>query len=317
MLFDLPQSDQCDDLDIGIPTLGPYPALTEWKPICSCMGCDLNYIPKKKTYFLNHWKVTLVAPLLVSFIIISSFLVYMIIHRIILRHTQFWVVVMTLYMLLFITSYIMIIIEGPGFLPYYYPLEVTPRRDGKIDYLSGVVTTQRQMEFVEMQPKMDRVRFFKSVGRFVIRPDHLCGWTGSFIGQKNHKLFFLFNFWGCIYIFHFFIFSLMSVQKQMTQMLPTILQLTITIVYILLALFFLFMTGSFAFTSLRNFTLNLTQFELMSGETESTHNNGIRKNFEEIFGPLNTFYLWLFPIGAFHGVNPARLARKMESQKTI
>jgi hypothetical protein len=72
---------------------------------------------------------------------------------------------------------------------------------------SGIVASQKQVEWIETQTKPNRCIFSMSARRIVIRPDHFCGWTASWIGIRNHKFFWLFNFWGFVYISIFLIFD--------------------------------------------------------------------------------------------------------------
>ncbi|KAI5528905.1 cysteine S-palmitoyltransferase protein [Trichomonas vaginalis G3] len=209
---------------------------------------------------------------------------------------------MTVLMLLFVISYYSIILEGPGYLPFYYPLKMAKRKGNHSDYLAGVVSTKMQEAYVSGQKVPTRVNYFKSARRYVIRPDHFCGWTGSFIGKKNHKLFFTFNFWGSIYIALFTIFSYFSVRVQTNIFNNNAFFLAISIIYILLGLFFFLMTFNFAILSLVRFANNKTQFELMKKQEGHPFRRSCIENFEDVCGPRKYMFLWLFPIGAFHGV---------------
>ena len=314
MLFDLPINDEDEELEVGVPSTGAYPELTAWQKKCSLGCCDLNYVPTGKQYFLNHWKIRPIPFSIVNFIIWSSYTVYILIHREILGHPTLIVCILTALAILFSFSYAMIIYEGPGYLPFYYPLQLAKRSSKNQDYLSGLVTTQMQEAYVKGRLHLNRCGYFSVVKRYVLRPDHFCGWTGSFIGKKNHKLFFLFNYWGMNYIIVFLIFSIMSLSSQFQDAHRNTFRLVVSLIYTILAVFFVAMTASFTFTSLYHFTVNITQFELMKRKVPPRiEPSKVLANFEEVFGPASKWYTWLLPIGAFHGIPEEELLENRSS----
>ena len=310
MLFDLPVSDDDKIIDDGSPEIGDSLQLTEWKHIASFLCCDLNYIPISKQYYLNSWRIRYFPPFIVNFIIWSSYLVFCLIEQKILHLPAIFVFLITLFAILFALSYLMIIYEGPGFLPYYYPLKITHNPNAPVDYLSGVVTTVRQEEYVRSKPKPERTDYFSTVKRYVIRPDHFCGWVGQFIGKKNHKLFFLFNLYGVTYITAFLLctgFSFAMVAKEPS---ASRIQFGILLLYIILAFFFVAMTSSFVVQSIFRFTNNITFFEEMKRQAPINRPHSFNEaihNWEDVFGPIQKWYTWLLPIGAFHGIPDEQL----------
>ena len=300
------QQEQFHELESQVP----LPPLTQWENICSFCGLQLNKVLATGEYYLNHWKIHYAFPFGVEFVITSSYLVAVLLHR---PNVDFigWktVTLLTITMILFSYSYIATILVGPGYLPFYYPMNIAqgPTRP---DYLSGMVTTHEQLEYSKAQKFPSRTNFFKSVGRYVIRPDHLCAWTASFVGKKNHKLFFLFNFWGVIYI------SLFDYCSFRTAYV-TILTITrekasffaIVLLYIGLGVSFLFLTGSFLTQNLRQISQNRTQFEIMKKLPSTMHlKSPWYVNWEEVFGSIDEWYLWLIPIPAFRGVDDYTLS---------
>ena len=102
------------------------PELTNYEQICQCCGFRYSKIPSlKNAKFLNHWEISLGYPIGVSFVIISSYCVFLFVHTQIIEWINWWMIlIMTILMLLFIGSYYIGILEGPGYLPFYYPYKL-------------------------------------------------------------------------------------------------------------------------------------------------------------------------------------------------
>jgi hypothetical protein len=300
--------DPCEDSHPDdLVMASPVPPMTEWRTIGVFCGLSLNYVPSLRRYFLNHWEISYCMPLSVLFIIYSSLAVYLTCELAPLPDVFGWGT--TLYLIitsiLFGYSYIATILVGPGYLPFYYPL-ANPYHT-RDDSLSGMVSNDEQLYYVKNVSLPTRVHFFKTARRIVVRPDHYCGWTETFIGKKNHKLFFLFNFWGVLYVSVFTVTSIMSV-VHLVEHDELILQIIICIVYVMLGFSFAILTGSFVFSLLYGISINQTQFDAM--EEKSSHDvvraryrKGLIANWEEVFGSVNEWYLWLLPIPAFQPVN--------------
>ena len=302
--------DNFSDLEKELESQTPIPPLTQWENIWSCCGLQYNYVPTTGEHYLNHWKVAYAYPIGVEFVIISSYLVAIFIHR---PNVSFLgpkhVFFLTVFMILFAYSYVAAILVGPGYLPFYYPLRISqgPTRP---DYLSGLVTRDDQMEYSKNTVYPNRSRYFNKARRIVIRPDHLCAWLASFVGKKNHKLFFLFNFWGVIYI-SLFCYSCVRTlfETIFTIGSDTLLFFAIVIFYTILGFSFLCLTGNFLQQNLRQITLNRTQFEIMKNMPALLHRmHPWYKNWEEVFGSISEWYLWLLPIPAFRGIDDYTLA---------
>ena len=178
-------------------------------------------------------------------------------------------------------------------------MQMTPRNDGLNDYLSGVVSNKEQEAYVKSKPKMRRCGYFSSVKRYVLRPDHFCGWTTQFIGKKNYKLFILFNFWGSLYTTAFSIISFAVLIIEFTKA-TNVVVIIFALLYLMQSILFTFMTWGFFFTGLYNTHTNTTQFEQMANIAPQTKEKCL-DNWEEIFGPIKKWYTWCIPIPAFRG----------------
>lgn len=298
--------DQYKELESQIP----LPPLTHWENKCICCNFQLNYIPATGEHYLNHWRIEYGFPIAVEFVIISSYIVAMFVHRpVVSFYNSYLDFFLTLFMILFSYSHIATILVGPGYLPFYYPLKLS---QGPIrpDYLSGLITREEQLTFSKNQHFPSRTRFFNSAHRYVIRPDHLCKWVSSFVGKKNHKLFVLFNFWGVVYISLFCYSCIRTIYETITVFsTDQVFFFIIVFLYTALGFSFLFLTGNFLQQNIRQITLNRTQFEIMKDMPELLHRKyPCYKNWEEVFGSIRKWYLWLIPIPAFQGFDDYTLA---------
>ena len=121
----------------------------------------------------------------------------------------------------------------------------------------------------------------------------------------------LFNFWGVTYISMFVYCSFRSLFELVIELDTTaaLVNYAIVIVYTILGVSFLFLTGNFLQQNVRQITQNRTQFEIMRKLPPDTHRlYPWYRNWEEVFGPLRNWYLWLLPIPAFFGLDDYSLA---------
>jgi hypothetical protein len=196
-------------------------------------------------------------------------------------------------------------------LTIFYPGKIPPLHPHlRTDYLSGIAATDEQRAYAKEQRFPVRTKFFKSARRVVIRPDHLCAWLASFVGKRNHKLFFLFNFWGIVYIIGHFMLSLVTIAQTFWG--ATMWLNFIRIIYLILGGSFLWLTGSFFFQNVRQIHQNRTQFEIMAEVPANRFRvNPWWKNWEEVFGSVKQWYLWLVPIQPFGDMDDVALAHSL------
>ena len=167
---------------------------------------------------------------------------------------------------------------------------------------------------------MHRVKLFKSARRLVIRPDHFCAWFACFIGKKNHKLFMLFNFWGFIYISLFFSSDLYAFILCLQGINSIGTKLIICIIYLMLAFFFLMMTGSFTFETIYNLSTNITSFEKMSMDRRKISHRpkyNCKESWEEVCGPISQWYTYLIPWSPYHNVDEYDMIYEHISDKML
>jgi hypothetical protein len=299
-------SEDCEN-EFPCDAHGSPPLRTQWTTIGTFAGLHLNYVPSTRRYYINHWRIELGFPIAVLFVIYSSYAVLMLL---IVPNVSFigWKIIFveTVTCIFFGYTYVAAILIGPGYLPFFYPEPIS-----KGDDLSGMVVDAHHVPYAKARPYPRRCRFFKSVGRAVIRPDHLCAWLASFVGKKNHKLFFLFNFWGVIYISVHMCCGFRAVIDlvYVSNTRREIIRYAVICLYLILSFSFFLLTGSFLCQNIVHIQQNRTQFEMMKGFRPTAFRlYPWYRNWEEIFGSIDQWYLWLWPSQAFADVDDYELA---------
>lgn len=69
--------------------------------------------------------------------------------------------------------------------------------------LSGLAFRPDQVEYAKLHCP-SYATFSRSAGRYIIRADHICAWTGNWVGKRNHKQFILMTFWGTLMMLNLF-----------------------------------------------------------------------------------------------------------------
>ena len=289
------------------PAAPEFPGFSEWRYTRCC--CTKNAVRMHNgVKFLGHWEVSLGFPIFVLFVILSSYLVAMfLIYPYHGRVGCVEGVVLSILCFLFTYSYVRTIIDGPGYFPFYYPM----RHDGSdlssedsssllhSDDISpsGIATTTAQLDWIAERPReqLPRCIFSQSARRFVVRPDHICGWVASWIGKRNHKFFWLFNFWGALYITLFTVGDVMMVVKEMVDDNPTI-WLTVYLTYAFFGTVFGLMTWSFAVSHLIGIVSNVTSWEQWNHIDSDRYDKGCKRNVEDVCGSCDQWYCFLCPV---------------------
>jgi hypothetical protein len=132
--------------------------------------------------------------------------------------------------------------------------------------------------------------FSSSARRYVLRPDHPCLWTASWIGKLNHKFFLLLNIYGimdcgCVGAF------------SARYAIDVFRHREVTFLAILFALFavagiaFIGLTGRFCINSLRLGIHNRTNWEDWNQVAAAPFEHGsVIANLADIMGPLGCMW---------------------------
>lgn len=115
------------------------------------------------------------------------------------------------FMVSFIVSYTRSSLDGPGYFPFYWAYndqpvltradfdEYSPLKNDIDVPPEGFISRNEQLLWARTQPRPPRSMVSKSSRRIVIRPDHYCNWSQSWIGKRNQKFFNLFTLYGFLF----------------------------------------------------------------------------------------------------------------------
>jgi hypothetical protein len=267
----------------------------ESKKICHCL--PVSYVAVLDSYFLGSWKIDLVAPCIVSLLSFSTLTVLLVFVVPSYEHPWKLSFCLILPFLFFVYSYFRAIIEGPGYFPFYqFMISLGEIPSNFTDSISGIVTTHEQLLWLQEHPNPPRSIFSHSARRFVLRPDHECCYTSSWIGKRNLKFFILFNIYGFIYlslytiICGYYAFGFIVNPKNPIRGL-------IFTSFSLLGLNFAGLTGYYGFMSIWNAMMGVTNWEVENEMlTGIVYDRGICRNFEDVCGTRLSWYLWCFPV---------------------
>jgi len=290
----------------------------EMKKVC---GIDMIYSPKIDTYYIGEWEVQPLVPFVVLAMIFGTYCMslYAFFSSIRVLGTII-VLCLTIFGSLMVTSYLRLINEGPGYLPFYWEFRDTidmpfsPRilENSKLSPPNGILTTPNQYEWAHNGKKPRRCVLARSAKRYVVRPDHLCGWTGVWIGKKNYKLFILFNLYGFLYTLSFVLSAAHYALVVSPQLVTKFM-----IVYIGIA----FLTVSFCLLTLTFFTSSSINACRGSTSWEQWNNypnkydKGCENNCIDVCG-VNESCSWLVPKSPFSNLSLLDLAELYNGDDT-
>ena len=335
--------DEDDSESGGIEIEDPtFPGFSKWKRVKYCCTNNAIVVEGVDSIFLGHWEAEIGFPIAVSIIAATSYLVSMIfILPSWKKYGVFCAFLLSLLFFLFIYSYFRTIIDGPGVLPFYWPIKHIVKR--KIQHKkdnfdnvnmvnshnrtdnekepfkevltddelspSGIVSNKKQIEWAKKRPPPPRCILSREGHRYILRPDHVCGWTGTWIGKRNYKFFLLFNFWGFLYIIHILVCMMVEIIKLMKTESFNFL-LPVFFLYAFLALTFMILTGTFMCSHTFQMFQNITSYEADQGFDSSAFDKGCKNNIADVCGPFSKWYTFLLPISPWEGMSNTDLAKE-------
>lgn len=235
----------------------------------------------------------------------------------------YFVLFLTIFLLvMFLWSFLYSACSDPGFLPFDWKTLKQENEFGSVflvqkvgwrRQLSGLAINDDQIEYAKKNcPPF--ATFSRSAGRFVVRADHICGWTGNWIGKRNHKQFILMTFWGSLMMINLFFFQF-KYAKMKTKNIDGkksfkylfsmgIVGFFLQFFAVLLEpIFIILFLGEFC-QSIRNIFKNTTKIKNMKKTSQKINGSNeiirynIKKSFREICGNSSIFCM-IFPFAAF------------------
>ena len=267
------------------------PSETKWTVKCRFFG--LNYVEIENTSlrFCNWWQCLPMMPIFVGILIIVMYIQFLFLLYPRCRTFSFklsGIILISFFGFLFFICYFRTAFTDPGFLPFNWNLTRRFSYSWE-EQLNGLAVTKSQVDYAKKhRPPSSSFSTFS--GRFVIRADHICGWVSNWIGQRNHKFFFLMTFYGSIYailllLWQCFVKDSLDGWKNIANLVACAFQF----------LFGFFMFGMFV-TSFNDLLHSRTQ--ITSYKREETVNEGCFQAMEHVFG-YGCKLCWFCPVSPF------------------
>lgn len=288
-----------------------FPGYTTWEHKRKCC-LNLIYIQEIDVYYWGRWECKPWTPLLVLFLFIGSFCVYCTCGMIYMK-IEGYIFAFVLFCLLIITvvSYIRVMYDGAGYYPFYWAKRKQQESMGIIvdeddESVAGILSKTEQYHWAQLYARPGRSMLSRSARRFVLRPDHFCGWTASWIGKRNHKFFMLFNGYGSLYLLLYFIGAIRSLVSHFVA--RRIIQSAFLLLFCMVALMFLYLTMKFFFGALFLARVNKTNWEDWNSINTSRFDKGsLLLNLEDICGD-GSRCCWFCPTSPWKGKSNSEIS---------
>ena len=296
------------------PELVEFPGFTQYHE-SNCFCCK-KYTFGKGFFFLGHWEFKPLFPMLVSLIILTTYLFGLCLINPIFSTTAEIICdfLLTVLVIIYLFCYFMIIVEGPGYFPFYYSGIKNNKIKNVPEYIPrfsdspyGVIVNTDQYLFAQVNDKPNRSILAKSARRIIIRPDHLCQWTSSWIGKKNMKMFIQFNFYGAIYCLVYLILCITSLVTLISKVEVNYVKFGWIIPFLLLSFSFLLWQLNNTIYSIKMMIDGRTSWEKWNKIDQNKFNKGRKKNIEDVFGSNPSICSYLCPTPPFKNISEEEL----------
>lgn len=261
----------------------------------SCCGCRCAYFSIGKFKVCGHWISKPLKPVLIIlfFLLHSALGVYdIILYSTSLGEKIVLIIILGIAILCIALSYLEVIIIGPSYLPFNYKYKKSPY--SWEDMMSSMVVYKEQMEFARESERPPRASFAISARRFVLRADHYCYWTESWIGLTNARYFLLMLFWVDFYCLYWMSYHAIWI-IYMVNHSGFMWQYILSAVGFCAMLVIVFVSLYHSFLSFRDLCHNWTSLERWKNRVQPVYDLGCIGNFEEVCGDRRYRCLWPFP----------------------
>ncbi|EAY10311.1 DHHC zinc finger domain containing protein [Trichomonas vaginalis G3] len=266
---------------------------TNWEDRSNCC-CNVAYFPDGDFTIVQHFIKNITKPILVTLVSILTFInlaydIYFSTKS--LKQLIILEIVSLIIYLCFFFSYWILIVRGPGYIPYNWSVRKLKSYPWRL-MMNSIAIYSQQEHFARMSDRPYRASFSVTARRFVLRADHICLWTNSWVGLNNQRYFILLTFWVVIYGLCWF---LLRWNWYFVIFRPFKFHQVFALV---IAPFFLYMMG-FALHHFRHAFINAihnkTIIEKHNKRNTDDFNRGCLNNFEEICGSKYLMFLWPIP----------------------
>lgn len=259
------------------------------------------------TIFLGSWIIKPLVPILsiLTGLVGVPLASYFIFSR--FSYFKTLVLIDTFLMFLFIVSFVRTSYDGPGYYPFYWALGDNPviSNDESVPFKSrfdslpeGIISNDRQLSWARMQPRPPRSIVSRTARRIVIRPDHYCKYSETWIGKRNLKFFILFTLYATLFVGLIFLCGLIVLYDDYRKGDWGLFHFMFwfRISGEIASFEFMGLSASFFFATIISLCRGITDWERTNKLPKEKFSQGsIIKNIEDGMGPINEFYLYLWP----------------------
>ena len=268
---------------------GDVPPPTKWKKACFLPFVWM--IPETLEFYINTTKCTIYPYVFgVIMVIFDYFWWQKYILPVLPNNFNFLKILEFIFLALALLSMEIARYMNPGILPWNWALTKKKKFTTK-ELRDGFAITDEQIDWAKSHESPKRAWFSGGSGFFILRGDHMCGWLGNWVGQKNHRYFVLGLLYGTTYITIFWVTLLYAIYQRAVKC-----RIWITCTIFIITLFFSGIGYMQMFTQIRNICKNTLLVEMLSGTSGMYAHGKFMEGWIEVFGPLKYFPLWFIPI---------------------